>query len=523
MKRTLLPRVIGLVALWAASLAAAQAAATDDGFFFPGSGLRVKGQAILLGIDDEALPLRRNVCLYLSRPVVRKEPVLTPSRDDPGAPDFMAAHFYGGVVRDPDKFRLWYYAAHLKPGSTNDMVEGPVCYAESADGIQWTKPNLGQVLFNGSRDNNGVALPGERTEGVMVIRDDADPDAERRYKMIYNIVDRQYAWTLRTATSADGLRWTAGPEHRLHTFLEFCSLYHHGGYYFINAQTTGLGEGGRPQGRQGYVWLSPDFQHWLEESALSFALPEPEHGPDFDGRYDQVHLGVAATSLGNVVVGLYAIWHQRGWGVGGTTCDLGLVLSRDGIHFHEPVKGHVFLSHQDSPVTPVPGKNYPTILVQANGIVNCDRETRLYHGRWRNVAYPSKEALDYWGEVALATLPRDRWGALGLAPGSDEGTVWSEPIRFPDAAAQLRLNADAADQMSVELADERFVPLPEFSGPKAGAARAKAGLDCPVTWPAGSLEAARGKIVRLRLQLRRTSQAAPRLFAVYLAENGQAR
>jgi hypothetical protein len=30
---------------------------------------------------------------------------------------------------------------------------------------------------------------------------------------------------------------------------------------------------------------------------------------------------------------------------------------------------------QDSPVTPVAGKNYPTILCQANGILNVGDET----------------------------------------------------------------------------------------------------------------------------------------------------
>ena len=36
---------------------------------------------------------------------------------------------------------------------------GPICYAESDGGITWTKPALGQVLFNGSRANNALAIP----------------------------------------------------------------------------------------------------------------------------------------------------------------------------------------------------------------------------------------------------------------------------------------------------------------------------------------------------------------------------
>ena len=31
-----------------------------------------------------------------------------------------------------------------------------VCYAVSRDGVEWKKPNLGLVEYNGSRDNNLV-------------------------------------------------------------------------------------------------------------------------------------------------------------------------------------------------------------------------------------------------------------------------------------------------------------------------------------------------------------------------------
>jgi hypothetical protein len=487
------------------------------GFRLTESGQQVSGQAILLAIDEMALPLRRNLCLYLAKPAVRKAPVLIPSRDNPNAPDFMAAQFYGAVLHDQGKFRMWYYAIHPKPG-LKDLIEGPVCYAESQDGLEWTKPHLGQVMFQGNKENNVVGLPGERAEGVAVIRDDADPDPQRRYKMIYNIVDPSWAWTLRTATSADGFRWTVGPERPIRSFLEFCSLYQHRGRFIVNSQVFGYGEGGRPQGRQAYAWVSPDFDHWLQEPALSFALPEPKEGTGLDGRYDQVHLGVAGCSLGNVVVGLYARWHQRGWGIGGTTCDLCLVLSQDGIHFYEPVRDHIYISHQDSPVTPVPGKDYPTILIQANGVLNYGEETRIYHGRWRNVNYPSDEALDYWGEVALATLPRDRWGALGLVPDGAEGAAWSTPVQLPAREFSLWLNAEGARGITVELADEQFRPLPEFSGENAGRAEREGGLDCQVTWPSKSMASLRGKVIRLRINLHKQGPATPRLFAIYLRE-----
>src|SRR5471032_2799774 len=66
-------------------------------------------RATLLAIDDYAFPLRKDLCYYVSQPVVRPEPVLTPSRDNPHATDTLATHCYGTVLQDGGKFRMWYY------------------------------------------------------------------------------------------------------------------------------------------------------------------------------------------------------------------------------------------------------------------------------------------------------------------------------------------------------------------------------------------------------------------------------
>ena len=63
---------------------------------------------LLLAIDDVSLPLRKNVCLYLSKPAVRVEPVLAPSPLESSAPENLAAHFYGTALHDAGKCRMWY-------------------------------------------------------------------------------------------------------------------------------------------------------------------------------------------------------------------------------------------------------------------------------------------------------------------------------------------------------------------------------------------------------------------------------
>jgi hypothetical protein len=500
-------------------------------FLFPTTGIKTP-QATLLAIDDYSLPLRWNLCYYLSKPSYRREPVLTPSRESRDAPDFIGTHFYGTVLLDEGKYRMWYYAVGLAE-ERGRLQEGPICYAESDDGLHWVKPNLRQVLYKGSWDNNAIALPDPRTEGIEIIKDDDDPDPNRRYKAVYEsfVPSRRYP-TMRTAVSPDGLHWTAGPETPVAQAMEQSGFYKFNGLYFVNAQMWPRGEGGRTRGRQGHVAISPDFNTWLQEIGESFALPEPEVGGN-GLAYDQVHLGNAAVSYGNALVGLYCLWHSRpspgDWfGLATTSGDLGLLVSSDGFHFREPVKGHVYISEKENPATPAPGFTYPTILEQCNGILNVGDETRIYHGRWRNAPYVNPSiTIDrtiedqffqdlYYSEVALATLPRDRWGSLGLFSDQAEGSVWSCPVTLPGGSCQVVLNADHASDMHVEIADARFNLLPAFSREEAGSSQMAGGLDCPVAWPAGSLQALGGATVRLKFTLQRNSATEPRLYAVYL-------
>ena len=476
---------------------------------------------VLLAIDDHALPFRRHLTYYLSKPDVRREPVLVPSADRPSAPDRVAAHFYGTVLHDEGRFRIWYYAKNEE--RAKPLESSMICYAESDDGVHWTKPALGQKGVGGGSDNNALDCPGRQTYGPCVIRDDEDPDPDRRYKMVYNPVQEegpvagrfgQPVSTLGTATSPDGLHWTVGSAWPIDVFAEQSSLFKHGGMYYVHGQGIfrGGGEGGSEHGRQGYVWVSPDFDEWVQGWAEGFTLPEPRDPSrrGYEFHYDQVHLGVGAASFGNVQVGLYGLWHQtNARQVGsGTSGDLGLVVSNDGIHFREPVKG----SRHDSPATPAPGKDYNTILCQYNGVLNVGDETRIYHGRWRNAGLSE----DYYAEVALATLPRDRWGALGLYPDQSEGWVWSAPITMPEGRPEILLNADHPEWMSVEVSDDRFRLVPEFSGENNGTPQAEKGLEAPVRWPAGDLSRLTGQSLRFRIHLKKEGHREPRLFAAYL-------
>jgi len=480
-------------------------------------------KATLLAIDDMSFPLRGDLCYYMTTPVVRAEPVLTPSPNH-DAPDASATHCYGTVLHEGGKFRMWYYGVGWKknPEHKTDekavLHEGPVCYAESADGLHWTKPILHQVNYNGSAENNAIALPAEETEGAFIVREDDDPDPSRRYKMVYENTSAKRP-TVDTAVSADGITWHGVG--RAAKLLEPSSLYVFDGIYHIGAQNLSYsGEGGHLAGRQGFTWISTDFKQWLPEAGESFLLPEPvdPNARGHDRPYTQVHLGVGGVSYGNVVVGLYCQWHNHpnpgDWfGTGTTYGNLGLLVSSDGQHFREPVKGYVFLNRHQSWAKIAPYIHSEEILTQSgNSILNVGDETRIYHGRWMN----TEKVENYYTEIALATLPRDRWGALGLAPMAKAGAVWTAPLTLEKAGDQVAFNADGVAGLRVEIADARFHLLPDYSGANAGTV-AGDGLASAVTWPKVGLDALVGQKVRLRIQFSRSASDDPRLFAAYIS------
>ncbi len=109
------------------------------------------------------------------------------------APDHGHAALHGTVIHDGGKFRMWYLGmlqTEFKHGQAPDYWR-PMCYAESADGIHWTKPELGLVDFNGNRRNNICLIEGDpfsltRVDDFLsVLHDPADPDPARRYKAAY--------------------------------------------------------------------------------------------------------------------------------------------------------------------------------------------------------------------------------------------------------------------------------------------------------------------------------------------------
>ena len=133
---------------------------------------------------------------------------------------------YVNLIHHEGKYLLFYNTTTYRLGRSSEGYM--VCYAESDDGLNYRKPALGQVEFQGSRENNLVLGPGVCRYGIHGPAIFVDPNAEpaERFKAIYQAavdqatVERLQAvrpesvtpashdgTALMGAVSPDGIRW----------------------------------------------------------------------------------------------------------------------------------------------------------------------------------------------------------------------------------------------------------------------------------------------------------------------------
>ena len=111
---------------------------------------------------------------------------------------------YHTVFQDGGLYRMYYRGQHYNT-QTRKLSPELTCYAESKDGIHWTKPDLGLVEFAGSKKNN-IILSGVGTHNFAPFRD-TNPACkpEQRYKALASAADCVSG--LLVFQSADAIHW----------------------------------------------------------------------------------------------------------------------------------------------------------------------------------------------------------------------------------------------------------------------------------------------------------------------------
>ena len=108
---------------------------------------------------------------------------------------------YVTIIHDGPRYRAYYRG---KAQSKADGDAEVTCVAESNDGIAWSKPKLGLVEIDGSRENNVVLAQRNFCHNFSPLIDtNPAAPAAQRYKALGGTV----ATGLVAFVSADGLRW----------------------------------------------------------------------------------------------------------------------------------------------------------------------------------------------------------------------------------------------------------------------------------------------------------------------------
>jgi hypothetical protein len=458
----------------------------------------IGAERTLLMVDDHDIHYRAGTRRVLEKPVRHSgNPLITEEKP------WEMAIAWTSVHRDPatGRYQLWYqaYAGKRAQLKTHECV---VCYAESEDGITFTKPNLGLFDFNGDKNTNivliGSGLYGDRYCNSVIV-DAREPDPARRYKMLY------YDWAktsageivagLHLAFSPDGRRWekhsdapiyptafggkkvpapfagenpyreTTLPDGRVRRQLLLpLSLSDAADPLFDPVRQTWVvyGKAWIPGPDGGLGWKhamgrseSRDLLHWSRPQIVSF--PDERDGPL------EYH-----TSPVFYQHGRYFSLNQILDRPGGGTMDIELMLSRDGLEWHRPFRNDWWLKRSE-------GDRFDsgTIVTNADRILHGD-EMRFYYGAYSSGAIGGGTNItgdQQKSGVGLVTLPLDRFAGLRSEPEPPTPKVKSPPdigqitLEALDLSGltDLLVNANAKDGgVWWEILDEDGYRLPGF-------------------------------------------------------------
>jgi hypothetical protein len=177
---------------------------------------------------------------------------------------------YYTVFQDGDKFRMYYRGSHFSEKTAKATHREVACYAESPDGIHWTKPDLGLFEFEGSKHNN-IVWDGEATHCFTPFLDKnpaATPDA--RYKAVSRVKGGLLA-----LGSPDGIHWKLLADKPVITRGAFDSQNLAfwdtaiGKYREYHRAFRGV--------RDIMTGTSDDFLHWTEPEFLDYPGSPAEH------------------------------------------------------------------------------------------------------------------------------------------------------------------------------------------------------------------------------------------------------
>jgi hypothetical protein len=361
--------------------------------------------------------------------------------------------FYPTVIKDGDIYRLYYRACF----ATRHLT----CYAESEDGINWTRPNLGLVEVDGSKQNNVILPEGRQFTPFLDTRPGVP--AEERYKA--NMRDRVKPSHLLGYVSADGINWRQLRDEPIVPMQWDTSFDSQNAMFWSQAEQCYVlyarhTEGGR---RATARATSPDFVNWSEQVRMTYSdandvvpsnhLYTNQTHPYF--RAPQIYISLPGRNLWARRRALAAedieFFEREGNGGSGSAMDVsdGVLLStRAGTTRYD-------FTFRESFVRPGIGHgnwtartNYPVLGV----VPTSPTEMSLYVNR--HYAHDSA-----WLERMVLRID----GFASVHGDYEGGQMLIKPFVFAGQGLEINYATSAAGAIRVEVQDSAGQPIPGYS------------------------------------------------------------
>ncbi|WP_417387783.1 hypothetical protein [Gimesia sp.] len=422
---------------------------------------------------------------------------------------------YHTIIQDDGLYRLYYRGSHIivSEGKLNTGSHKPYyCYAESKDGIHWTRPELGIVEFKGSKKNN-IILEGKGCHNFAPFLDE-NPDCtpEAKFKALGGL---QGEGGLFAFQSADGIHWKLMQEEPVITKGAFDSQNlafwdseqkQYRTYYRVFTAGVTDSKTWKPEGdRAIQTATSPDFIKWDHVADLVY-----EDSPSEELYTNQVKPYFRAPHFR---IGFPARYIERGWSESmkalpdyerrklrassveryGTAISEGLLMaSRDGVHFKR--WNDAFLR---------PGIERPGTWQYGHQFIaeNVAQTKSSFEGAPDELSIYAAE--DYWhgkgGSLRRYSMRLD--GFSSLHASMKGGELLTVPLTFTGKELSLNFSTSAAGSLFVEIQTAAGEPVPGFTFKDCDELFGDT-VDRTVTWDKKSdVSSLAGKPVRLKFRL----------------------
>ncbi len=377
-----------------------------------------------LFVDDYLIENLRNVTQKVERPEPR-EIVLT--CDAPWEGNISA---YYTIFRDGDRYRMYYRGAHFDEAAKKSAHPEFACYAESRDGVNWTKPNLGLIEFEGSKANN-IILTGEGTHNFSPFLDAnpaCSPDA--RYKALAG--DGK---GLKAYKSSDGVHWVLIQDKPVITKGDFDSQ-NIAFWHPTQKRYLAYHRKSRNGVRDIMMSVSADFLNWNDPRFLEYGDAPAEHlytnaiQPYFRSNHLLIGFPTRYQPSNSQVEPVF-------------------MSSRDGLGFKRGTDALI-------PITAPKDRDGNRSNYMAYGLVDIDDQPK---------------ELSVYGTEAYYSGPGSRLrrftyrtdGFVSLTSGGQPGEVITKSFTYSGGLLNLNYRADAGGTVRVEIQDEQGLALEGLS------------------------------------------------------------